>query len=54
MKQDVEAVAVLALAERQGFVDKPNELKNLYNVYMMLDLPFKAGPAACRMRSTRT
>jgi tetratricopeptide (TPR) repeat protein len=43
MKEDTEAVAVLAVAERQGFIDKPNERKNLYNVYMMLDLPFKAG-----------
>lgn len=43
MKADMEAVAVLAVAERQGFIDKPNERKNLYNVYMMLDLPFKAG-----------
>jgi tetratricopeptide (TPR) repeat protein len=43
MKEDVEAVAVLAVAERQGFIDKPAERKNLYNVYMMLDLPFKAG-----------
>lgn len=43
MKQDMEAVAVLAVAERQGFIDKPTERKNLYNVYMMLDMPFKAG-----------
>ena len=43
MKSDMDAVAVLAVAERQGFIDKPNERKNLYNVYMMLDLPFKAG-----------
>jgi tetratricopeptide (TPR) repeat protein len=43
MKDDMEAVAVLAVADRQGFIDKPNERKNLYNVYMMLDLPFKAG-----------
>ncbi len=43
MKSDMEAVAVLSLADRQGFIDKPNERKNLYNVYMMLDLPFKAG-----------
>lgn len=43
MKSDLDAVAVLAVAERQGFIDKPNERKNLYNVYMMLDLPFKAG-----------
>jgi tetratricopeptide (TPR) repeat protein len=43
MKSDVDAVAVLAIADRQGFIDKPNERRNLYNVYMMLDLPFKAG-----------
>lgn len=43
LKQDTEAVAVLALAERQGFLNKPQEIKNLYNVYMMIDAPFKAG-----------
>jgi tetratricopeptide (TPR) repeat protein len=43
MKSDLDAVAVLSVAERQGFIDKPNERKNLYNVYMMLDLPYKAG-----------
>jgi tetratricopeptide (TPR) repeat protein len=43
MKQDAPAVAVLALAERQGFVQKPNEIKNLYSVYMVMELPFKAG-----------
>jgi tetratricopeptide (TPR) repeat protein len=43
MKSDIDAVAVLSVAERQGFIDKPNERKNLYNVYMMLELPYKAG-----------
>jgi len=43
MKRDTESVAVLALAERQGFVEKPAEIKNLYSVYMMLELPLKAG-----------
>jgi tetratricopeptide (TPR) repeat protein len=43
MKQDAEAVAVLALAERQGFVEKPNEIKNLYSIYMVMELPLKAG-----------
>jgi len=43
MKDDAQSVAVLALAERQGFIQKPNEIKNLYNVYMMLEVPFKAG-----------
>lgn len=43
MKSDAESVAVLALAEKQGFIQKPAEIKNLYNVYMMLESPFKAG-----------
>ncbi|HKY90342.1 MAG TPA: tetratricopeptide repeat protein, partial [Nevskiaceae bacterium] len=43
MKEDAESLAVLALAERQGFIEKPNEIRNLYNVYMVMDLPFKAG-----------
>ncbi len=43
MKQDAESVAALALAERQGFVDKPNEIKNLYSIYMTMELPLKAG-----------
>jgi tetratricopeptide (TPR) repeat protein len=43
MKKDAESVAALALAERQGFIDKPNEVKNLYSVYMVMELPFKAG-----------
>lgn len=43
MKSDAESVAVLALAEKQGFLQKPNEIKNLYNVYMMLESPYKAG-----------
>lgn len=43
MKQDTDAMAVLALAERQGFVGKPQEIKNLYSIYMMGELPMKAG-----------
>lgn len=43
LKQDTEAVAVLALAQRQGLIDKPADLVNLYNVYMMMELPYKAG-----------
>lgn len=43
MKQDAESVAVLALAQRQGFISKPNEINNLYSVYMALELPVKAG-----------
>lgn len=43
MKNDAEAVAVLALAEKQGFIATPAEIVNLYNVYMMMELPFKGG-----------
>lgn len=43
LKDDQEALATLVLAQRQGFIDKPNEIKNLYNIYMLVDLPFKAG-----------
>jgi tetratricopeptide (TPR) repeat protein len=43
MKSDAESVAVLSLAEKQGFLQKPNEIKNLYSVYMMLESPYKAG-----------
>jgi len=43
LKNDSKAVATLALAERQGFVTKPNEIKNLYAMYMMLEVPYKAG-----------
>lgn len=42
LKQDPEAVAVLALADRQGMLTSANEIKNLYNIYMMVDLPYKA------------
>jgi len=43
MKDEAQSVAVLALAERQGFLQKPNEIKNLYSIYMMLESPYKAG-----------
>lgn len=43
IKQDKESLAVLALAERQGYIDQENEFRNLANVYMLLDIPYKAG-----------
>jgi tetratricopeptide (TPR) repeat protein len=42
LKQDSEAVATLVLADRQGMLTNPNEIKNLYNIYMMIDVPYKA------------
>lgn len=43
MKNDAESLAVLSLAEKQGMLQKPAEVKNLYSVYMMLESPYKAG-----------
>jgi tetratricopeptide (TPR) repeat protein len=43
MKNETESLAVLALAETQGFLEKPAEIKNLFSVYMMLESPYKAG-----------
>lgn len=43
MKSETESLAVLALAETQGFLQKPAEVKNLYSMYMMLESPYKAG-----------
>ncbi len=43
LKEDDDAVATLVLADRQGFITTPSEIKNLYNIYMLIDLPYKAG-----------
>lgn len=43
LKDDTQSVAVLALAEKQGMLQKPVEIKNLYSVYMMIEAPYKAG-----------
>lgn len=40
--QNLKAAATLSLAERQGFIDKPGDYKNLYSLYMSLDVPQKA------------
>lgn len=42
IKKDHDALAVLALAERSGFLDEENELRNLYNMYMFMEIPLKA------------
>jgi tetratricopeptide (TPR) repeat protein len=43
MKDDAESVAVLSLAQKQGFLQKSQDVRNLYSVYMMLEAPLKAG-----------
>lgn len=42
IKRDQEALAVLALAERRGFLDEDSELRNLANMYMYMEIPLKA------------
>ncbi|MBR9814878.1 tetratricopeptide repeat protein [bacterium] len=42
LKDDEESLAVMALAERQGFLDTEKELSNLANIYLFMDIPYKA------------
>jgi len=42
IKRDKESLAVLALADRQGYLEKESEVRNLANIYLLLDIPFKA------------
>ncbi|MGJ8667892.1 MAG: tetratricopeptide repeat protein [Oceanococcus sp.] len=43
LKKNPDALAVLALAERQGLLDANRELLNLTNLFLYLDIPYKAG-----------
>lgn len=43
MKRDTESLAILALAESEGLLQKPSDIDNLYNIYMGIGLPYKAG-----------
>ena len=43
LKNDKDSMAALALAERQGFINEEKEFRNLANVYLLMDIPFKAG-----------
>ena len=42
VKKDQEALAVLGLADRRGYLSKENEYKNLSNMYMFMQIPYKA------------
>lgn len=42
VKQDKESLAVLALAERQGYIDTEGEFRNFANVYLLMGIPYKA------------
>lgn len=38
-----QSLAVMALAERQGFLQRGPDIMNLYNIYMVIDVPMKGG-----------
>jgi tetratricopeptide (TPR) repeat protein len=42
IKKDSEALAVLALTERRGFLDEEKEYVNLSNMYLFMEIPLKA------------
>ena len=42
IKKDPEALGVLALAERRGYINEEAEYRNLANLYMYLQVPMKA------------
>jgi len=43
MEDKEKSLAVMALAEQQGFIEKPGDIMNLYNIYMMIEVPLAAG-----------
>lgn len=43
IKNDRDSMAVLGLADRQGFITDEREYKNLANVYLLMEIPYKAG-----------
>ena len=42
IQKDPEALAVLALTERRGFLDQESEYRNLASMYMHMEIPLKA------------
>jgi len=42
IRKDPEALAVLALADRKGYINEDSEFRNLANLYMYLQIPLKA------------
>ncbi|MGH8481105.1 MAG: hypothetical protein ACRES8_01425 [Nevskiaceae bacterium] len=42
IKKDTEALAVLALAERRGFIDEEPEYRSLSDMYMYMEIPLRA------------
>jgi len=42
IEEQTDALAVLALAERQGMLDTERDVKSLASIYLMLEIPYKA------------
>lgn len=42
IKKDPESLAVLALAERRGYINEESEYRNLSNLYMFMQIPLKS------------
>ena len=43
LRHDANALAVLALADRKGYLTKDSEFRNLANMYFYMQVPYKAG-----------
>jgi len=43
VEEQKDSLAVLALAERQGMLDTERDVKSLASIYLMLEIPYKAG-----------
>lgn len=43
LKRDQDSLSVLAIADRQGFLKTGSDYKNLASIYMLLEIPYKAG-----------
>ena len=48
LRHDSEALAVLALADRKGYINKDSEFRNLANMYFYMQIPNKAGQVVQR------
>jgi hypothetical protein len=42
LKNDQQSMAALAVADAQGFIDEDREIRNLANIYLLMDIPYKA------------
>jgi hypothetical protein len=43
LKNDQQSMTTLAVADIQGFIDEEREIRNLANIYLLMEIPYKAG-----------